>query len=92
MLHEKALHEPRRDLLLGLAELNYIEGERLRHSVKPWTPTMRTTIFLASSHLHLALPFRRRTGSYSLAGRAAIPERLPSSTIAPVSLLEHEQR
>ena len=49
MLHEKAIHEPRRDLLLGLAELNYIEGERLRHSVKPWDPNHSHDYFLASA-------------------------------------------
>jgi pimeloyl-ACP methyl ester carboxylesterase len=35
LLHEKACHDDRRDLLYALAELNYLHAEHLRRSVKP---------------------------------------------------------
>src|SRR5882724_2952671 len=49
ILHEKALSEPGRNLLLGLAELNYIEGERIRHKVKHRIPDHAHDYFLASA-------------------------------------------
>ena len=35
-LHQKAIVTGERDLLFGLAELSYHNGERVRQSVKPW--------------------------------------------------------
>ena len=48
-LHADLLTEPRRDLLLALAELNYFHGDRLRRSVKPGQSDSAADFFLASA-------------------------------------------
>ena len=48
-LHQKAVESNDPDLLYALSELNYIEGERLRHSVKPWEPRDARDYYLASA-------------------------------------------
>ena len=49
LLHQKAVQSGDRDLLYALSELNYIEGERLRRSVKPWEPRDARDYYLASA-------------------------------------------
>jgi len=48
-LHQKAVKSNDPDLLYALSELNYIEGERLRRSVKPWEPRDARDYYLASA-------------------------------------------
>jgi pimeloyl-ACP methyl ester carboxylesterase len=48
-LHELAIEDTRRDLLFALAELNYLRGEQLQRSVKPWEPRQAADFFLASA-------------------------------------------
>jgi pimeloyl-ACP methyl ester carboxylesterase len=49
LLHHQAVDHGERDLLFALAELNYLAGERLRHSVKPWEPRDARDYYLASA-------------------------------------------
>lgn len=49
ILHDKAVTDERRDVLLALAELNYQQADRLRRSVKPGDPRQATDYYLASS-------------------------------------------
>jgi pimeloyl-ACP methyl ester carboxylesterase len=48
-LHQQALTTPDGDLLLALAELNYIHGDRLSHKTRPWDPGRPEEYFLASA-------------------------------------------
>ena len=48
-LHEHACEDNRRDLLFALAELNYLHGEMLHRSVKPWEPGRAADFFLGSA-------------------------------------------
>ena len=48
-LHEKALTDERRDLLFALAELNFLQADRLQRSVKPGTPRLAPDGYLASA-------------------------------------------
>jgi pimeloyl-ACP methyl ester carboxylesterase len=48
-LHEKACADDRRDLMFALAELNYLHGESLSRSVKPWEPRRAPDFFLGSA-------------------------------------------
>ena len=47
-LHETAVKTRGRDLLFALAELNYHEGDRVRHSVKSWDRKDPREYYLAS--------------------------------------------
>jgi pimeloyl-ACP methyl ester carboxylesterase len=49
LLQAKAVESRERGLLLALAELNYLAGERLRHSIKPWEPRDARDNYLASA-------------------------------------------
>ncbi len=49
LLHQKAVQSGDRSILYALSELNYIEAERLRHSVKPWEPRDARDNYLASA-------------------------------------------
>lgn len=49
LLHQKAVESNDRGLLYALSELNYIEGERLRRSVKAWEPRDARDYYLASA-------------------------------------------
>lgn len=49
LIHHKAVANQERSLLFALSELNYVVGERLRHSVKPWEPRDARDYFLASA-------------------------------------------
>ena len=48
-LHQQALTKPDAELLLALAELNYIQGDRLSHKSRPWDPGKAEDHFLASA-------------------------------------------
>ena len=48
-LHQKALVTGERDLLFALAELSYVAGDHLRHSVKPWEPRDARDYYLGSA-------------------------------------------
>src|SRR5262245_41085943 len=48
-LHEKALTDERRDLLYALAELSFLQAERLQRSVKPSEPRQAPNWFLSSA-------------------------------------------
>jgi pimeloyl-ACP methyl ester carboxylesterase len=51
LLHQKAVETGERDLLYALAELNFTEGERLRHdaSFRPWETRDDRDYYLASA-------------------------------------------
>jgi len=49
LLHQKALDTGERDLLFALAELSYVAGEDIRHSVKPWDPRDARDYYLGSA-------------------------------------------
>ena len=49
LIHHKAAASRDRGLLFALSELNYLEGERLRHSVKPWETRDARDYYLASA-------------------------------------------
>jgi pimeloyl-ACP methyl ester carboxylesterase len=49
LIHEKAVETRERNLLFVLSELNYLVGERLRASVKPWEPRDARDYYLASA-------------------------------------------
>jgi hypothetical protein len=49
LLHQKALATGERDLLFALAELSYVAGEDIRHSVKPWDPRDARDYYLGSA-------------------------------------------
>lgn len=51
ILHEKAGADERRDLLFALAELSYVQGEKLHEnrSIKPWQPKPARDYFLNSA-------------------------------------------
>lgn len=48
-LHQKALETGDRDLLFALAELSYVAGDHIRHSVKPWDPRDPRDYYLGSA-------------------------------------------
>jgi len=48
-LHDKAVQDSRRDLLFALSELNYLQGEQLHRSLKPWEPKRAADFFLSSA-------------------------------------------
>jgi len=48
-LHDKALHDDRRDILYALAELSYLCGERLEKSTKPTEQALAPDYFLLAS-------------------------------------------
>jgi pimeloyl-ACP methyl ester carboxylesterase len=48
LIQQKAVETRERGLLFVLSELNYLMGERLRHSVKPWEPRDPRDYYLAS--------------------------------------------
>ena len=49
LIHQKAVESGERDLLYALSELNYLAGERLRRSIKPWETRDARDYYLASS-------------------------------------------
>jgi pimeloyl-ACP methyl ester carboxylesterase len=49
LLHQKAIATKDRDLVFALSELNYLAGERIRHSVKAWEPQDDRDYYLASA-------------------------------------------
>ena len=49
LLQQKAVESGDRDILYALSELNYVEGERLRRSVKPWEPRDARDYYLAAA-------------------------------------------
>ena len=48
-LHAKALATGDRDLLFALAEMSYVAGEHIRHSVKPWDQRDERDYYLGSA-------------------------------------------
>jgi len=48
-LHHKALAVGDRDMLFALAEMSYVAAERIRHSVKPWSPLDARDYYLGSA-------------------------------------------
>lgn len=48
-LRQKVVETRERGLLFALAELSYLEGNRLRHSIKPWEPRDPRDYYLASA-------------------------------------------
>jgi len=48
-LHEKAVATSERDVLFALAELSYVAGDHIRHSVKPWDPRDARDYYLGSA-------------------------------------------
>jgi len=48
-LHHKALAIGDRDMLFALAEMSYVAGERIRHSVTPWDPRDARDYYLGSA-------------------------------------------
>ena len=48
-LHQRALATGERDLLFALAELSYVAGDHVRHSVKPWDPRDARDYYLGSA-------------------------------------------
>ena len=48
-LHQKAIATGERDLLFTLAELSYLNGERVRESVKPWDPRDARDYYLGAA-------------------------------------------
>lgn len=49
LIQQKAVASRERGLLFALSELNYLAGERLRHSVKPWETRDARDYYLASA-------------------------------------------
>jgi pimeloyl-ACP methyl ester carboxylesterase len=49
LLHRKAVESGEHELLYALSELNFIEGERLRRTIKPWEPRDARDYYLASA-------------------------------------------
>jgi pimeloyl-ACP methyl ester carboxylesterase len=49
LIHERALASHDRNELFALAELNYLAGNRLQRSVKPWEPRDARDYYLASA-------------------------------------------
>jgi hypothetical protein len=60
MIHRKAVESGDRSLLFALSELNYLVGERLRHSVKPWESRGPTGLLSRRLSLRVVVPLRRR--------------------------------
>jgi pimeloyl-ACP methyl ester carboxylesterase len=48
-LHQMAVATGERDLLFALAELSYVAGEQIRHSVKPWDARDARDYYLGSA-------------------------------------------
>jgi pimeloyl-ACP methyl ester carboxylesterase len=48
-LHNRAAWDERRDILFALAELNYLQADRQRHSVKPGEPRKAADYYLSSA-------------------------------------------
>jgi hypothetical protein len=48
-LHQKAIATGERDLLFALAELSYLNGERVRETVKPWDPRDARDYYLGAA-------------------------------------------
>jgi pimeloyl-ACP methyl ester carboxylesterase len=49
LIHRKAMESRDRGLLFALSELNYIEGDRVRRSLKPWETRDARDYYLASA-------------------------------------------
>jgi pimeloyl-ACP methyl ester carboxylesterase len=49
LIHRKAVESRDRGLLFALSELNYIEGDRVRRSLKPWETRDARDYYLASA-------------------------------------------
>jgi pimeloyl-ACP methyl ester carboxylesterase len=49
LLHQKAVESGDRDLIFALSELNFLTGEQVRRSVKPWEPRDARDYYLASA-------------------------------------------
>jgi pimeloyl-ACP methyl ester carboxylesterase len=49
LLHQKAVESGDRDIIFALSELNFITGEQVRRSVKPWEPRDARDYYLASA-------------------------------------------
>jgi pimeloyl-ACP methyl ester carboxylesterase len=49
LIHQRAVESRDRGLLFALSELNYLAGERVRRSVKPWEPRDARDYYLASA-------------------------------------------
>ena len=101
LIHQKALESHDRDLLYGLAELNYVAGERLRHNVKPWESRDARDYYLAAPFMAGFFCFRRipaqnRTPSISaiamlvistIMGLAGLSPKKTALTLPPCSPL-----
>jgi pimeloyl-ACP methyl ester carboxylesterase len=48
-LHQQAVTTGERDVLFALAELSYVAGDRIAHSVKPWDPRDARDYYLGSA-------------------------------------------
>lgn len=56
VLHERARSDDRRDVLFALAELNYLQGERIIRGVRPWEAASARDFYLSAAiyaHLYL---------------------------------------
>ena len=75
LLHRKAVESGDRDLLFALSELNFLTGEQLRHSVKPWEPRDARDYYLASAvyawFFLLSTPTNSLIGAFDSRSRAA---------------------
>ncbi|HXC99649.1 MAG TPA: alpha/beta hydrolase, partial [Verrucomicrobiae bacterium] len=49
LLHQKAVESGDRDIIFALSELNFLTGEKVRRSVKPWEPRDARDYYLASA-------------------------------------------
>jgi pimeloyl-ACP methyl ester carboxylesterase len=49
LFHQKAVESGDRDLIFALSELNFLTGEQIRRSVKPWEPRDARDYYLASA-------------------------------------------
>ncbi|HAB18414.1 MAG TPA: alpha/beta hydrolase [Verrucomicrobiota bacterium] len=55
-LHDRAQTDDRRDVLFALAELNYLQGERIARGVRPWEAASARDFYLSAAiyaHLYL---------------------------------------
>lgn len=66
-LHRKALQTGEPEVLFALAELNYLQGERVRRSAKPWEPRDARDYYLASAVYAWFFLFRNPTNALSFA-------------------------
>ena len=61
-LHQLALTTGDRDLLFTLAEISYVAGDELRHSIKPWQPLDPRDYYLGSAVYAYLFLFGEATG------------------------------